>query len=240
MSATLRLVLFWSVLTMFLTPIFFSFFSSCFSLLSGVVSLLVKNAEIFFCLLTFSHARHRKAIVYYCTIGLHFFLLTLCFYRYTILLYMELYVKANPQAPSVSHTLFLISGIGFSLMLILLAFSVAQNRTSWFGRAQTPSGTGLFSRENSYLFASPITALADGTSLIRVTAFILSPQGLGVAGQKVDIRVSGPVNLSSVQPITDTFGRATFDVAATSPGAYTIHAEVAGVAVPQTVSVSFQ
>lgn len=154
---------------------------------------------------------------------------------------MELYVKGSSQAPSTSHKLFLISGIGFSLMLILLAFSVASNRTSWFGRAQTPSGGGLFSRENSYLFASPITATADGTSLIRVTAFILNSQGLGVAGQKVELRISaGAVNLSSIQPLTDTFGRATFDMTATTPGTYTIHAEVGGVAVPQAVSVSFQ
>ena len=153
---------------------------------------------------------------------------------------MELYIKGSPQAPSISHKLFLVTGIGFSLMLILLAFSVASNRTSWFGRAQTPSGGGLFSRENSYLFASPITASADGVSLIRVTAFILNSQGLGVAGEKVDLRISGPVNLSQVQPLTDTFGRATFDMTAKTPGTYTIHAEVGGVAVPQAVSVSFQ
>lgn len=136
------------------------------------------------------------------------------------------------------HRLFLLVGAVVSILFVFLAAFLTSQRTSFTGRAQT-SGPTVFSRENSYLFASPITAAANGTSLIRVTVFLLNDQGLGVVGQKVELSVNGPVTVAQTQPVSDTFGRAIFDVTAGSPGDYTITAATSGVPLLQKVSVSF-
>ncbi len=144
--------------------------------------------------------------------------------------------------PIDRRNIYFLIGIVFSLILILVAVTIATQRSSFFGRASGPSaggGSGLLSLENSYLFASPVQASADGESSIRVTAFIMNSQGLGIAGQKVGLKYSGNLRLSEVQAVTDTFGRAIFDLSANTPGSYTITGEVGGVSLPQTVSVSF-
>lgn len=142
--------------------------------------------------------------------------------------------------PLVGHRLFIASGIIIAVIVILLSVTLATSRTSWFGRAQTPTTSTALSRENSYIFASPITAAADGTSIIRITVFILNNQGLGVGGLSVELKTSGPVQIAKTQAVTDTLGRAIFDVTSTSRADYTIRAEVSGVSLPQSVSVSFQ
>ena len=133
----------------------------------------------------------------------------------------------------------LFFGIIASLLLIIIASFIAANRTSWRGRAQTPGGS-LLSLDNSYVFASPISAEADGVSQIRVTVFLLNTQGLGVAGQTVELKISGPVTIAKVQPISDSFGRSIFDATSSTPGDYTISASVSSAVLPQSVAISFQ
>lgn len=145
--------------------------------------------------------------------------------------------------PIDRRNIYFLIGIVFSLILILVAVTIATQRSSFFGRASGPpagGGSGLLSLENSYLFASPVTAEADGESIIRITAFVMNSQGLGVAGQKIALKYSGTLKVSEVQAITDTFGRAIFDLTSTTPGSYTITGEAGGVSLPQTVSVSFR
>lgn len=137
---------------------------------------------------------------------------------------------------------YLMAHFTISLLLIAIAVAVVSNRLSVTGRA-TPGSAGNpsdLSLSNSYVFASPITAEATGQSIIRVIVFLLDSQGLGVAGQKVALKVPTVLAVSQTQPITDTFGRATFDVTSSSPGSYTISAVVGGVSLPQTVGVSFR
>lgn len=139
--------------------------------------------------------------------------------------------------------LYLIVGIIFSIFLILVALTIASQRTSFFGRASAPGGVvvpPLLSYQNSYVFASPIAASADGESIIRVTVFLLNNQGLGVSGQSVNLKVQPEANISPVLPVTDNLGRATFDLTSNTPGDYTISAEVEDGSLPQTVSVSFR
>lgn len=139
---------------------------------------------------------------------------------------------------------YLIVGIIFSIFLILMALTIASERTSFFGRASAPGGVRsvppLLSYQNSYVFASPINALADGESIIRVTVFLLNNQGLGVGGQSVNLKVQPEANISPVSPVTDNLGRATFDLTSNTPGDYTISAEVEDGSLPQMVSVSFR
>lgn len=143
-----------------------------------------------------------------------------------------------------SHRIYLVAGIVVSILLILTAITVSTQRTSMFGRASAPGGasTGntLISLENSYVFASPISAAADGTSIIRVTVFLLNNQGMGLAGQIVTLKFTGAVTVSQIQPTSDNLGRATFDLTSNTPGDYTVSAQIEGAVLPQTVSVSFR
>lgn len=140
-----------------------------------------------------------------------------------------------------SHKFFLVSVLAASLLLIFLAVYLVGQRTSLTGRASGPSGTvsSAVSLENSYVFASPITAQATGASVIRVMVFLLNDQGLGAASQRVQLNIPGPIQIDDVQPITDGFGRAIFDLTSSSPGDYTITAVASGVTLPHTVEVSF-
>ncbi len=152
-------------------------------------------------------------------------------------------MKLLPPGHQDSHKIIILSGIIISLLVVILAVTIANSRNSFFGRAAyTPSisrnAAGL-SLENSYLFASPLSASADGSSLIRITVIILNDVGLGVTSQKVVLKSTGAVTIAETQPVTDSLGRAIFDLTANSPGNYTISAEVSNAPLPQTVSISF-
>lgn len=153
-------------------------------------------------------------------------------------------VKLLPPGHHDSHTMVIMSGIIISLLVVILALVVANSRSSFFGRAASTPSVGRsaagISLENSYVFASPISAPGDGSSIIRLTVIILSDTGLGVVGQEVTLKSSGTVNIAKTQAITDAFGRAIFDVTASAPGSYTISAAVSNSSLPQTVSVVFQ
>ena len=139
-----------------------------------------------------------------------------------------------------SYRLYIISGIILSLVIVVSAITLASNRTSFTSKAAQQGQISLLSGQNSYLFASPASAVADGESMIRLTVFIMDSQGLGVSGQKVKINLSAPVTIQDTQPLTDSFGRAIFDMTASDPGNYTISAEVSGVTLPQQVTVTFR
>lgn len=140
------------------------------------------------------------------------------------------------------HRIYILAGICLSIFLIILSVTIATQTTSTIGRANTTNQSGLanLSVENSYVFASPVAADANGSSIIRITVFLLSTQGLGLSGVKVDLTYDGPVRISQNEPTSDTLGRATFDLISNTAGDYTISASVGGVKIPQTVSISFR
>lgn len=153
-------------------------------------------------------------------------------------------IKLLPPGHYIGHRKILLVGISLSFLIIILALYIANSRMSFFGRASSRVSTttiaGNLSLDNSYIFASPISATANGSSAIRMTVIILNDQGLGVASQNISLKASGEgVKISPVSPVSDTFGRATFDLSASAPGNYTISAEVSGSSLPQTVSVAF-
>lgn len=149
-----------------------------------------------------------------------------------------------PPGSTAGHNRIILSGIIISFFIIGLAVFIANSRISFFGRASSQSGIrsgGVLSLDNSYLFASPISALADGSSVIRVTAIILSNQGLGITNQPVSLKITANgVSIKPIQPVTDNFGRTTFDLTSSAPGNYTISAEVSGSSLPATVSIVFR
>ena len=99
---------------------------------------------------------------------------------------------------------------------------------------------------NSYVFAAPLVVAADGQSKIRVNVFVLNDEGLGVADKRVDLslrpKIPGGKNaqVRVLQPVTDKYGKAVFEVASTVPGQFVASASVGGVALPQTVTLTFR
>ncbi len=108
---------------------------------------------------------------------------------------------------------------------------------------------GELSLANSYLFGAPLVIPADGQTKARVTVFLLSDQGLGVADKRVELAIvprdqRGGVNPSlqvkAVQPVTDRFGQAVFEVASRSAGQFVVRAQVGGAELPQTLTLTFR
>jgi len=93
--------------------------------------------------------------------------------------------------------------------------------------------------QNSYLFASPVTAKADGQQSIRVTVFILDGQGLGVANQTVTLSLPAPISQKPIQPQTDQYGKAIFDLSSSSIGKFQISASVNNDTLPQSLTIVF-
>ncbi len=125
-------------------------------------------------------------------------------------------------------------------LLVLLLFSVL----FWFYEARYLVGRASvtvqsFSVDNSYMFVTPLQARADGVENIRVTVFVLSDQGLGVAGKNVVIETNPSLEIDLEQNVTDSFGRASFDIAATQPGDYYQAVVVDGQTLPQKAHLTF-
>lgn len=148
-------------------------------------------------------------------------------------------------------TALIIVGI---FVLILLLFLYLVRRPALFGsfaRSDTeivstsPGKSSVtspqsISYENSYLFASPLKA-STGSERVRVTAYILDGQGMGIAGKKVTLGNNDKgLQVFIITDITDDSGRATFDVSADSAGLFLIEASVDGKALTQRVTVSFE
>jgi len=131
------------------------------------------------------------------------------------------------------------------LVLFFLLFSLGglvifvSQRTTFFGRAYTPRLGTNFSPQNSYLFASPLRAAADGQEKIRITVFLLDSSGRGVAGQTVFLGQNERLTISPVQPTTDELGRAIFDISSQAAGEYLIEARVGNEILPQRIKISF-
>ncbi len=124
---------------------------------------------------------------------------------------------------SLKSLLFII----FFLIALISSLTLVFRTTVFFGRASSGSNltsTTVFSPSNSYLFASPLQAKADGQETIRLTVFLLDSRGLGLANQKVEIVRSQIVNVLDIQPVTDDTGKAVFDLSSPTPGQYPVSA----------------
>jgi hypothetical protein len=74
----------------------------------------------------------------------------------------------------------------------------------------------------------------------------LNDEGRGVPDKTIDIKadpkgdVQGNLQLKTVQPTTDKFGKAVFEVTSTNSGQYEVTAVVDGVEFPQSVTLTFR
>ena len=93
--------------------------------------------------------------------------------------------------------------------------------------------------ENSYLFASPLQAKADGQEKIRITVFLLDGRGMGVGNQNIALNQSSSFKITSVQSVSDDSGKGVFDISSTTPGKFEISATANSKEIPQKVKVTF-
>ena len=132
---------------------------------------------------------------------------------------------------------YVITIIILSLALIASVYLVVRT-TSFYNRAAGPSSSTL-TLENSYLFASPIQAKADGQEQIRITVFLLDGRGLGLANQKVELILPNTINIDKFQNTTDETGKATFDISSTTAQNTTITAKTGKSTIPQKIKINF-
>ena len=89
------------------------------------------------------------------------------------------------------------------------------------------------------MFVTPLRARANGQEKIRVTAFILNNQGLGVMGRKVFVANDPNLVIEAVQGLTDSYGKAFFDVSASKGGEYYLEITVDDAPLKQKAHLSF-
>ena len=138
-------------------------------------------------------------------------------------------------------------GVGLVLSLVLLfwlASSLMPKVLLYLTKATSKPGN--FSLSNSYVFASPLVATADGEEKIRINVFLLDDKGRGVPDKTVSLFLTpkggekGTPQIISVQPQTNDYGQAIFDLTSTFPGQFIVEAQISGVSLPQTVTVTFK
>jgi len=123
------------------------------------------------------------------------------------------------------------------LLVLLLSLSLFANiRLIFSSRATGSSG---FSAENSYIFASPLVARANTSDKIRVTVFLLNGQGQGVANQQVTLNKSPELVISQQNSLTDSYGRAIFDLSTSVVGEYVIEAVVDTTKLSESIKIKF-
>ncbi|MFA5025836.1 MAG: Ig-like domain-containing protein [Candidatus Shapirobacteria bacterium] len=125
----------------------------------------------------------------------------------------------------------LILGLTTTLLLV--------TQTTIFRSSANNTDSHLPIKENSYLFASPIQAKADGKEQIRVTVFLLDSQGLGVSKQIVTLKVPSSIQVEILQGSTDDLGKATFNISSTTLGKFEISASTSTLQLSQKINLLF-
>jgi len=132
---------------------------------------------------------------------------------------------------SLVSIIVLLVGLTFGIILV--------SRTAIFSPRASSNNQNSVNIQNSYLFASPLTAKADGNEKIRLTIFLLDNRGIGIPQKKVDLSLPSAVHTIDTQSTTDDTGKAIFDAYSTTAGSFEINAQVGNVRLPQKVKITF-
>lgn len=127
----------------------------------------------------------------------------------------------------------------FFLILVLLAtLTLIFRVTIFYGKATSVNQSPVV-LENSYLFASPLQAKADGKEQIRITVFLLDGRGLGVVGQPVTLQVPQTITVNAPVTTTDDTGKITFDLSSPAVSQINVQALTNNHLLPQKVHIVF-
>lgn len=95
------------------------------------------------------------------------------------------------------------------------------------------------SEQNSLIFAWPLSLPADGQSSSEVTVFVRNVDGKGLEGKQVTLTTSvGSFQAGSA--VTDTDGKAIFNLTSSSPGVAEIDAMVDNKKLLRKITVEFK
>jgi hypothetical protein len=128
--------------------------------------------------------------------------------------------------------------IGFLSLALIASLFLVVRTTTIYNRAATSSANPII-LENSYLFASPLQAKADGQEQIRLTVFLLDGRGLGVANQTVSLNLPSTITITNQQNISDESGKTTFDIVSSTPQTISVTATTNKLQLPQKVKLIF-
>ena len=134
----------------------------------------------------------------------------------------------------------------FKYLLIILLLLLALGATVFltlrivtFTNKAATGNAAPIALTNSYLFASPLQAKADGQEKIRITAFLLDGRGLGVPNLTVHLNKPNLLFMTEIQAVSDDTGKTVFDLSTSTPDTYTIEAKTDSGVLPQKVRVTF-
>ncbi len=126
------------------------------------------------------------------------------------------------------------------LLLILIGFvSIFGFYEIKFFTSRASLSQASFSIDNSYIFSTPSQARANGQEKIRLTVFILNNQGLGVMGKKIFVDTDKALNIEVIQGLTDSYGKAYFDIASSRQAEYYLEIKVDGTVLDQKAHLVF-
>jgi hypothetical protein len=125
----------------------------------------------------------------------------------------------------------------FGVLLFFASYFFLYEARFFIGRASVSQQS--FSIENSYIFVAPLRAQANGQEKIRLTVYVLNNQGLGVLGKPVVLGDDPNLRVEAIQGVTDSFGKAIFDISATKSGEYYLEIKVDGKVLPQKAHLTF-
>ncbi len=104
-------------------------------------------------------------------------------------------------------------------------------------RAANPSRQP--SAQTSLIFAWPLTVEADGNTKSEISVFIRDAEGRGLENQEVRITASAG-RLNSPSAVSDSTGKAVFNLTSDTPGVANIEAFVDNTKLLRKVSVQFK
>lgn len=128
--------------------------------------------------------------------------------------------------------------IVFLLLALIASVYITLRTTVFFGKA-TGSTSSSIVLENSYLFASPLQAKADGKEQIRITVFLLDSRGLGVPGQNVSLLLPQTITVNHPFDTTDDTGKIIFDLSSPVASQLDVQAKIGNNFLPQKVHLVF-
>lgn len=128
------------------------------------------------------------------------------------------------------------SGVIVGMVLVLfLSTSVVPKALVSLTRA---SSSGKVVVSNSYMIGQRILAKADGKDKCIINVFLLDKNGRGVAGKTADL--TGIEGIKAVNSMSDAMGKISFELTSMSEGQFKINATSGGLALPQTIVVTFR
>lgn len=150
----------------------------------------------------------------------------------------ELQQQPTPQPePSKNRTKSILI-VAVLFVCLLISLLLIPKTVVLFSKATSTSNNSI-TLENSYLFASPVQAQADGQEKIRISVFLLDGRGLGVSNKTVSLGLPSTITSIQTQPVTDESGKAIFDLLSNTQGNFSISASVNGTQIPQKLKIVF-